>query len=420
MNSQDIEINRLEISIGNANKTGMITGKTIYQYNDFKSNLVFWTPEINLKYGISNYHPDKHKYCWQIHVNDNDFINNIGKIDNIIYDAVNAKMNGKIKKEHFYGIIRKSEHAFISDDNDDDIDVVIKRYIKPNIYYDDQKKVKSIISINGIQVDDMSLDELSNVCLNGSIVKCKLSVSDIWINKIGDKYLSGVQLSLKNLHVKKKNNHQDMYKHEYMFLDDPYQEAEHVLFKDIDVSQIEVKDGFEIGTRKFISYDDDFRFCFETDNIHINFYGLVPKNYGYGDQYYVKIPVNGCTTKFVQIMSNVDTFFSKCIPTHKYIPIIKNSTDPKRPPYMKFNLCKSDNEILTSVFINKTKIPVKTLDDLREYLKFKSTIKMICQVSCMWINEESKIYGVSLKIHQLQIVKDIKPMVETNTMVIVI
>lgn len=55
---------------------------------------------------------------------------------------------------------------------------------------------------------------------------------------------------------------------------------------------------------------------------------------------------------------------------------------------MEFIKCKltmdQDDEIVTSVFVNSSKVLVKTLDDLREYLKYGSTIKMILQVSCLW------------------------------------
>ena len=426
MNFENIEVQKLNITDFETNKS-QITAKTNYDYGDFISNLVFLTPELEMPYySINNYYhyqsQNSNKYGWQIPVDNNNFINFCKNIDNIIFDCLNEYQKEKSNKDNYYGIIRKKLNHYIDLDYDEEQKQPNKYYIKTNLYLSEDKNIKHKIFVNGVQMNDVSLDYLSNLTGKGSKITCKLAVSKIWMNKQKDykgNYNTGVKLFLKELRIKMSYTFMEAYENEYMFSDNPYQKIEHIPFSQIDINQINVSNGQTNPNglhMRFINYNDEPRFCFETSDIFMNNYGLIPKKFG--DQYYVKVPVYGCTSAFLKVLTDVDEFFKKSVPDHKYTQIIKNSYNPDYPPYMKLKLAtinnNDDEEITTAVFVNETKIPVKTLDDLREFLKYKSTIRLVCQVSSMWIEKNNKRFGVTLKILQLKIIKEVKKLVDNE------
>lgn len=201
-----------------------------------------------------------------------------------------------------------------------------------------------------------------------------------------------------------------IYQYYYMFIDNPIKKIDHIFFNKLDISKINVLNGRTnkngIHTR-FINYNNN-NLYFETDNIYINYYGLVPKKFN--DQYIIKIPIYGCTTNFLKIISKIDNFFEEYVPQYKYTKIIKNNIDNNYPPYMIFKLAiNNKNEIITSIYDNNNnKLLIKTLDDLRKYLEWKSTIKLICELSFVWINKKNKKYGLSIKILQIKFINNIK------------
>jgi len=108
-------------------------------------------------------------------------------------------------------------------------------------------------------------------------------------------------------------------------------------------------------------------------------------------------------------------FPGKKLDKYEYIPVLKISEDAdvNRPPYIKVRLNTTwpDVSIKSEVFLTKTeeingvkkiqgtpeKMEVTTLDDFTTYVKYKSTIRPIIEISKVWADTKPKSGGTKLK-----------------------
>ena len=117
---------------------------------------------------------------------------------------------------------------------------------------------------------------------------------------------------------------------------------------------------------------------------------------------------------------NTDTmkqtlFPGKKIEKYEYVPCLKKPEDDgaSRPPYIKIRLNTTwpDITIKSEVFLTKTetvngikkimgtpeKMEVTTLDDFTTYVKYKSTVRPIIEISKLWADTKPKSGGTKLK-----------------------
>lgn len=108
-------------------------------------------------------------------------------------------------------------------------------------------------------------------------------------------------------------------------------------------------------------------------------------------------------------------FPGKKIEKYEYVPCLKKPEDDgaTRPPYIKIRLNTTwpDITIKSEVFLTKTetvngikkimgtpeKMEVTTLDDFTTYVKYKSTVRPIIEVSKLWADTKPKSGGTKLK-----------------------
>ena len=108
-------------------------------------------------------------------------------------------------------------------------------------------------------------------------------------------------------------------------------------------------------------------------------------------------------------------FPGKKIEKYEYVPCLKKPEDDSetRPPYIKIRLHTTwpDITIKSEVFLTKTetvndikkimgtpeKMEVTTLDDFTTYVKYKSTVRPIIEVSKIWADTKPKSGGTKLK-----------------------
>lgn len=108
-------------------------------------------------------------------------------------------------------------------------------------------------------------------------------------------------------------------------------------------------------------------------------------------------------------------FPGKKLDKYEYVPVLKKQeeVDVNRPPYIKVRLNTTwpDISIKSEVFLTKTEtvngvkkiegtpeqMEVTTLDDFTSYVKYKSTVRPIIEISKLWADTKPKSGGTKLK-----------------------
>ena len=108
-------------------------------------------------------------------------------------------------------------------------------------------------------------------------------------------------------------------------------------------------------------------------------------------------------------------FPGKKLDKYEYVPVLKKQeeVDINRPPYIKVRLNTTwpDISIKSEVYLTKTeevngikkmvgvpeKMEVTTLDEFTSYVKYKSTVRPIIEISKLWADTKPKSGGTKLK-----------------------
>ena len=188
----------------------------------------------------------------------------------------------------------------------------------------------------------------------------------------------------------------------------------------------------------FPNYDGGMSPLIQIPNIELNNYGIPSRCDLFKEdwqRHFIKIPLDGdddYIKSFVVWLKNIDKkmntpeikekIFNKKNAKCCYQPLFKVVLDdedkivPNKPPYLKLKMATKypSNEITTSVFINNpddTKnliTDITTIDDVAEYIKFKSKVKCVLLPSKCWImnpitpNGDS-LYGLTFKLVKVMV-----------------
>jgi hypothetical protein len=195
-------------------------------------------------------------------------------------------------------------------------------------------------------------------------------------------------------------------------------------YENIDITKVEFNNFKDDSNFKLFScvYDN---YTFNITSPSIKFVYNINKNKLFNNQFEFFIPVNNNNINFnnkineFQILIESDDFRTKYdIPLdYKCINIIKKSSNPKYPDQFKTKLDSYNNIIKTNVCqlysyknnpskIFKKKIDLNTESDLYNLINSNTYIKTKIQPFMLWINKNSKMYGLTFKIIDIEISKN--------------